>query len=53
MRLVAASAARLNQEERDEARRRAATRRGEGVANEESRGCDEGKFRPALSGKGW
>lgn len=42
MRLVAANAARVNQEER-----------GEGVANEESRGCNEGKFRAALSGKGW
>lgn len=48
MRLVAANAAWVNQEERGKA-----TRRGEGVANEESRGCDEGKFRAALSGKGW
>lgn len=35
------------------ARQGDATQRGEGVANEESRGCDEGKFRAALSGKGW
>lgn len=38
---------------RGEARRDDATQRGEGVANEESRGCGEGKFRAALSGKGW
>lgn len=53
MRLVAANAAWVNQEERGKATRRDATQRGEGVANEESRGCDEGKFRAALSGKGW